>query len=255
MNAVALIVDADTPDLTGLALASLTRFAPDVRPVVFAANGSRHAEALHAVRAGSAFVGGQILAPDRYPYPDVVILLDSDAMVCSPRWWPAIRERLEAGATVVGGFRSRGDASQMFIDGVPVMHASMLAMTRDVWLTTSSFEQAHDSVTNYMQFDTAARVSLEAFQRGEPVATFPFFRVGHGPRFPGIQVGEYFEPGAASTRETLWAHCWRGTSMRRASWRNRLGAWCGSPHSRTWLAAQERKRRYLELGKLIVGQA
>lgn len=257
MKAVALIVDGGTPDLTTLAHDSIRAFASEgVTPRSADAvreTAQPHADTLEMLRTTSGF-----RPPWRWPVSwssagfDVVIFFDSDAMVCSPRWWPALRERFEAGATVVGGLRSRGDASQMFLDGVPMLHASMLAMTRAVFEKTSSFRSEWDQTTDFCQVDTAARVSLEAAERGERVDVLPFFRVGHGPRFPGLQVGEYFEPGE---RETLWAHCWRGTSMRGVTWRNRLGAWLGSPRSRTWMGAQERKRRYLEIGRQILESA
>lgn len=232
MNPVVLIVEWHTPELLGLLQRSLARFAPEVIPVILPGGpgAEHHARAIHEWR--------QRGAPG-----DPVILLDTDTLICSPCWWPYIKDALEAGCDVVGGPRSRGEACQMFHeDGRPQLHASMLAIRRPLFDWIPTFHaQAPDPELGCVTADTAWQVSLFARQP----RVVPFRTVAKGPLFWGLQVGEY----GAHDGPVLWAHLWRGTGMpvggpvRQVI--RRVRAACGSPRAITTLRTENRRRAWL----------
>ena len=195
---VAITVEYDTPDLLALCHASLERFAPSVRRLVVPGGegAAYHARGIEDVRArglGDA---------------EVVILLDSDTVVCSPEWLDALTVPLAAGSWAVGGVRNRGDVEQVYHRGRPMLHASCLAMTRAWFEHVLTF--AADPDLDLVRRDTAWRVSADA-PIGK-VSVYPFWRASVFP----LGVGEYY--GAGGT--LLWAHLWRGTV-----WRGSTGAW------------------------------
>lgn len=230
MKGLALIVDAGTPDLTALAVRSVEKFAPGLAPRILPSIGT-HADTLEQFRSSWSW----------WAKYDVIVLLDSDAAILSPAWWVLVDAAFDGGDEAVGGHRSRGDASQMFIDGRPILHASCLAMTTGLWARTPSFKSEWDETTQFHQIDTAGQVSLEA----ESLYVCPFRRVGHGALYPGLQVGEYFSPLSG---ETLWVHAWRGTSSRTPRWRHqlrRVKAALGSPHAVSMLRHEARVAAYI----------
>lgn len=269
MKVLVLIVTFNTREMTSLCVRSVRKNAPGTDLIVVD-NGSTDGTVEHLRQMGvtvwcyaNAPVGasGHAHAIEWFrgrldASPDYIVLLDSDSMVLSPEWLPRLLHPFadpKVGAT--GGLRNRGDASQLFVDELPILHASCLAMRREVFYQTSTFEAELDPIVGVYVMDTAARVSLELAERGQRVHMFPYFRVGHGPTFPGLQIGEYFDPEDPA-RQTLWCHAWRGTSMRPeqglARLRRRLAVLLRRPYSTTFAIAQERHNTWLARVRQLV---
>lgn len=229
MTAVALIVEHETPDLLALCLASLQRFAPTVQPLVI--QGGEGAEA-HAAGIERARASGL------HENADIVILLDTDVVILSERWWPYLQAQLTMGAAATGGLRHRGDVTQLYCQGRLLLHAHCLAMTSPL------FDRTTFAPSN--GWDTAWRVTLDAKELGGSTVLIP--QCGGG--WPG-RVGLYAEDG-----ELLWAHLGRGTSFRaRGPWRERarrLAACLGSPRARKILSYQQDRAEFLRKGREIV---
>ena len=228
MKAAALIVEHDTPDLLALCLASLQRFAPAVRPVVV--RGYEGAEA-HAVEIEAA------RRHQKLGDAEIVILLDTDVVIWSPRWIMWVEYWLgRHGLEAIGGMRHRGDISQILLNGQLILHAHCLAMTRNL------FERVRSFTANGV-LDTAWHVTQEA--KGTLVLK---------PDFDG-RVGIYRENRDLS-RAPLWAHLGRGTSFRpRGPWRERarrLAARLGSPRAQKILSYQQDRAAFLRKGWEIV---
>ena len=245
MTPLALIVEWHTPDLLALCRASLARFAPEVEVMILPGGpgAEYHALAIHRARAQLRGVKSQ---------HDPIILLDTDTCILSERWWPTLEKAFGEDHDLVGGHRSRGEACQMFEGRYAKLHASMLAIQRGLFDRVSRFDASPlDHEMGCVVDDTAWRVSLEA---ASP-KILAFHPVSAGPIFPGLQVGEYFDPAAARP-ETLWSHLWRGTGMPAGPrWRQALRlfrAACGSQAAWTMLRAQERKARWMEKAWEIV---
>lgn len=229
MNAVAIIVEHETPDLLALCLASLRRFAPEVRAIVMQGYEGAEAHALTIERARRMQMLGDAA---------IVILLDTDVVILSERWAPWLVAELEKVA-VVGGLRHRGDVTQLYCEGTVLLHAHCLAMRRKAFETVRSF-------TANGSWDTAWEVSRLAHrQLGGTCAVVP--QSGDG--WP-VRVGVYADG------VVLWAHLGRGTSFRpRGPWRERLrrlAAWAGSPRARKILSYQEDRATFLRKGWEIV---
>lgn len=242
MRPVALIVEWQTPDLLELCLASLARFAPEVTPLVLTGGPGQewHARAIEKARPMVLDLGY-----------DPVILLDTDTVILSARWWDLLKDAFRDGNDLVGGHRSRGDASQMFMGRHALLHASMLAMRRDLFQTTPYFTaEAVDSHLQCVTRDTAYKVSLMA----KAPRIIPFYPVTFGPIFYGLQVGEYFYEDYPAA--TLWSHLWRGTGMsaggrvRQAV--RRLRAACGSEAAKTVERARQRKAAWMKIAWEVV---
>lgn len=241
MRPVALIVEWQTPDLLDLCLASLTRFAPDVQPLVLSGGPGPewHARAIEKARPMVLDLGY-----------DPVILLDTDTVILSERWWEVLDAAFNnAKYEVVGGHRSRGEASQMFDGHWPKLHASMLAMRRHAFEHTPSFaaEPVHPDV-GLVTRDTAWQVIPHA----ESYKVVPFFPITEGRVFPGLQVGEYYD----TTFTSLWSHLWRGTGMPaggpiRQAFR-KLRAACGSESAKTVERARLRKEAWMKIAWEVV---
>ena len=238
MTPVALIVEWRTPDLLALCLASLERFAPQVTPLVLPGGPGPewHARAIEKARPMVLHLGY-----------DPVILLDTDTVILSEQWWPVLERAFARGCDVVGGHRSRGEACQMFMHGVPLLHASMLAMRRQLFAEPDDFRALPpDPVLGCVTRDTAWQVSALA----TTWEVIPYWAVTHGPIFRDLQVGEYGE------KTTLWSHLWRGTGMpaggrvRQAV--RRLRAACGSESARTVERARQRKAEWMRLAWEVV---
>lgn len=243
MTPVALIVEYETPDLLALCLASLRRFAPEVTPIVLRGGpgAEYHARAIEAWRAQARDAGSDGIWPRIEGDP--VILLDTDTVILSEHWWPTLEKAFSAGHDLVGGHRSRGEACQMFSGVTPLLHASMLAMTRRLFdaIVTFAADPVHP-VLEVVVRDTAANVSTWA----ERPKVLPYAPVTAGLVFPGLQVGEYYDPASGIS---LWSHLWRGTGMPAGPpWRRALRvmrAACGSQSAKTMLRAEERKRAWM----------
>ena len=132
MTAVALIVEYQTPDLLELCLASLKRFAPEVRPLVVEGSegADAHAAGVESVRKRCSL--------GTYKDADIVILLDTDVVILSDHWFPWIERSLEQ-VNAIGGLRHRGDVTQLYCMGNLLIHAHCLAMTRDLFNSVPSF--------------------------------------------------------------------------------------------------------------------
>ena len=230
MTAVAIIVEHETPDLLELCLASLRRFAPEVRAIVMQGYEGAEAHALTIERARRMQVLGDA---------EIVILLDTDVVIWSERWVPWFMYHLTHGYEVVGGLRHRGDVTQLYLQGTLMLHPHCLAMTRDLFDRIQSFQAV------LPLYDTAWRVTQQA-KEGASLALVPWSdgRAGIYREGPNLQ----FAP--------LWAHLGRGTSFRpRGPWRERLrrlAAWAGSPRARKILSYQEDRAAFLRKGWEIV---
>lgn len=229
MNAVALIVEHDTPDLLALCLASLKRFAPTIRPIVIAGNEGSNAHA-----AGIEGARRDNLIRDA----DIVILLDTDVVILSDRWWPWIVGELKL-QQAVGGLRHRGDVTQLYCQGYMLLHAHCLAMTDELFERVSSFYAIPP-------WDTAWQVTVKAGSASTVVVP----QVWNG--WPA-RVGVY---APVRGDAPYWAHLGRGTSFRpRGIWREgarRLAARLGSPRARKILSYQRDRMAFLQRGWAIV---
>ena len=234
MTAVALIVEYQTPDLLALCLASVKRFAPGIRAVVIAGEegAGSHAAGIQRARASGLHEDAEI-----------VILLDTDVVIWSERWWWWVEKHLSRnmeGLEAVGGLRHRGDVRQLYQNGRLTLHASCLAMTRDLFERVRSFSAAGPYL------DTAWRVTEQA-KEGHTLALVPKFdgRVAVYSEGPNLQLAP------------LWAHLGRGTSFRpRGPVREglrRVAAACGSPRARKILSYQQDRAAFLKKGWEIVG--
>lgn len=228
MTAVAIIVEHETPDLLALCLASLKRFAPNVRPLV------------RSGYEGATAHAAEIEAARRHQLPgdaQIVILLDTDVMICSDQWIPWIEQELRKGYYALGGLRHRGDVTQIFCDGRLLLHAHCLAM-RARWFEQVPSFQAKDV------WDTAWQASITPQDRA--AALIPFYGYGWPSR-----AGLYGKHG-----EVYWAHLGRGTSFRpRGPWRERarrIAARLGSPRARKILSYQQDRAAFLKKGWEIV---
>ena len=231
MKTVALIVEHDTPDLLALCLASLKRFAPEVRPLVV--RGYEGAEA-HAVEIEAA------RRHQKLGDAEIVILLDTDVVILSERWLPWVQREL-AVELAVGGLRHRGDVTQVYCQGHMLVHAHCLAMRRALFEDTNSFHATPP-------WDTAWQVTLYAGSASTVVV----------PMMPSPsdwpdRVGVYVvDPGQGP----YWAHLGRGTSFRpRGSWRERarrLAARLGSHRAQKILSYQQDRAEFLRKGWEIV---
>ena len=237
---VALIVEWQTPDLLALCLASLTRFAPEVTPLVLTGGPGPewHARAIEKARPLVLDLGY-----------DPVILLDTDTCILSKRWWKHLSGVLflmgTRGHDLAGAHRTRGDYCQLFEGSTPKLHASMLGMRRALFQAVDTFAaEPEDQELGCVVRDTAWRASVLAECR----YVFPAYPVTRGPIFPGLQVGEFY--WGPDDTEPLWSHLWRGTGMpaggplRQAI--RRVRAVCGSRSAQTVLRATERKARWME---------
>lgn len=238
MTAVALIVEHETPDLLALCLASLKRFAPMVRPVIL--RGYEGADA-HAVEIEAA------RRMQRLGDAEIVILLDTDVVILSDRWWPWLMNEMQSPAAyfdhiyAVGGLRHRGDVTQLYCQGFILLHAHCLAMTRDLFEKIPTFraEGLWDTawqVTMYAGSNSTAVVPLTSTLDGWPERVGLYVpKMGYGP---------------------YWAHLGRGTSFRpRGPWRERvrrMAAHFGSARARKILSYQQDRAEFLRKGWEIV---
>lgn len=232
MTAVALIVEHDTPDLLGLCLASLKRFAPDVRPLVL--RGYEGAEA-HAVEIDAA------RRHQKLGDAEIVILLDTDVVILSDSWWPWMQRAL-AEQQAVGGLRHRGDVTQLYCHGHLLLHAHCLAMRRDIFERIPTFRSEG-------LWDTAWQVTIVAGSASTVVV--PMMPTAGGwPHRVGVYVPVRGGPAH-------WAHLGRGTSFRpRGPWRERarrVAARLGSPRAQKILSYQQDRAAFLRKGWEIVG--
>ena len=193
MKSVAIIASAK-PDLLALCLAALERFAPAVTAIVVTTKGLGAHEHAEAVERGRLLIGDA----------DHVVVMDDDTVVTSPWWYQTLTVRHTVSAAIIGGTKHRASVEQVIMDGILIPHASMLSFTRD------SFDRAK-SFAAEPGFDTGARVCVDESMRGGRVVVLPFHRLGLGPLYPGLEVGEYYEPG--DELRTLWAHLGRGTAF------------------------------------------
>lgn len=226
MKAVAIIVEHETPDLLALCLASLKRFAPTVQAFVIQGGEGAEAHAVGIERARAMDLDS-----------DIVILLDTDVVICSERWLPWLGQELAKGYYAIGGLRHRGDVTQIFCKGRLLLHAHCLAMQ------TRWFEQV-PSFAAQNGWDTAWQASMTP--QDQAAALIPVYGGGWPSR-----VGLYVQ-----AEELLWAHLGRGTSFRpRGYWRETLrimAAYVGSPRARKILSYQHDRAAFLKKGWEIV---
>ena len=230
MTAVAIIVEHQTPDLLALCLASLKRFAPEVRPILIVGEegAAAHAAGIEAARRRGI---GEA---------DIVILVDTDVFIWSARWiqWVGWWLSPHQGALeAVGGFRHRGDVTQVYHRGHLLLHAHCLAMTRNL------FEHVRTFHADGPAFDTAWRVTAEAAQTRGLIP------------WPDGRAAIYREDEDLS-RAPLWAHLGRGTSFRPRSWERevlrKIAAKLGSPRAKKILSYQQDRQAFLRKGWEIV---
>lgn len=144
----------------------------------------------------------------------VIILLDSDCLITSPNWLPFLTRGMDSGEVqAAGGYKHSGPIETQLVDGHWIIHASCLAMTNQAFSQCSSFYPFREPSSPWLYRDTAWRASL-----GLPTRLFPFKTIGTGSCFPGLPVGEYYDPQDSSIMETLWVHLLHGTNMRRRWW-------------------------------------
>lgn len=207
MNVLALISTCDTPDLLAVCLASLRRFAPTVSLAILNNGGTstgerREFKPQHSEQGARAHAAGIEWArrDGLHEEYDIIILLDSDVCVTSEAWLPRLVEGMPT-IRVAGGYRHRGEAYQLIMNGIHMIHASCLAMTAETFAQIKSFHGENDGIC-----DTAYQASLF-----EPKRLLPFRVPLHGPLYPHLPVGEFFDPNDSEGR-TLWSHLGRGTS-------------------------------------------
>lgn len=237
MNTVALIVEHDTPDLLALCLASLKRFAPEVRPLVLR---GYEGAAAHAVEIEAA------RRHQKLGDAEIVILLDTDVVILSEKWLPYVESRLKI-ASLTGGLRHRGDVTQVYCDGALLVHAHCLAMHRGLFERIESFHARGI-------WDTAWQATMRAKEFAGSTALVPQSGLNGWPS----RVGLYFQPHITRAEEwaILWAHLGRGTSFRpRGPWRERLrrtAAALGSKRAQKILSYQQDRAAFLRKGWEIV---
>ena len=255
-----LIVSYNTLALTRLAVASVRRFAPASELFVMD-NGStdgtqvewRQATVPWANTWGKVPRGAaaHAYAIERFRELDLgwdaVTVLDSDAMLLSPRWWDITWDALRTDHDLIGGYRTRGIPDQLFDYGRPLLHASCLTMTRALFEKVPSFAaEPPDMDLGVVVHDTAWRAGDLAIN---PLV-IPFAPRGDGPVFEGLPLHVHVDPADWSV--PLWAHLWRGTSWAPASrWREtgrRLAAWGGSPRAQKVLRRRALAAAFVERG-------
>ena len=231
MTAVALIVEYQTPDLLALCLASLKRFAPEIRAVVVAGEEGADAHAAAIERARASGLHGDA---------DIVILLDTDVVILSDKWFPWVVATLKC-ALATGGLRHRGDVTQVFYRGQLLLHAHCLAMRRSVFEAVPAF-------TAERSWDTAWQVTRHI--GAESAVVVP---VMPSPDSWPDRVGIY---APLRGGKPYWAHLGRGTSFRpRGPIREglrRVAAACGSPRAKKILSYQQDRAAFLKKGWEIV---
>ena len=229
MTAVAIIVEYQTPDLLALCLASLKRFAPEVRPILIAGEegAAAHAAGIEAVRRRG--IGAA----------DIVILVDTDSVILSDVWLPWVEAKLEE-VSAVGGLRHRGDVAQVYCQGHMLLHAHCLAMTRALFEKVPTFRA--EGV-----WDTAWQVTWYA--GSESTVVVPMMPTPDG--WPD-RVGIYLTFGD----RPMWAHLGRGTSFRPRSGPRetlrKIVAGLGSPRAKKILSYQQDRQEFLRKGWEIV---
>ena len=268
MTAVAIIVSA-RPDMLAVCRAALTRFAPwlPIRVVATSPEVKRWSElgnedclclpdagqgaADHA--AGIEYARSAGVARDA----DLVILLDDDSIVLSDRWLPLIKQSFTncPALGILGGVRSRGLVGQAYVDGVLLVHASMMAIRGELFRRASTFHAQPDPSVPYVRIDTGGLACIEAADQGYTIQYVPFHEPGRGPLY-GSSIGrawaidatEYFHP--AEPIAPLWAHLGRGTSFAPRGWwweqaRTVAAHVFGSPQAAKIIRRQDHRARYI----------
>lgn len=261
MTACVLIVSA-RPDMLAVCRAALARFAPWL-PVQVVATSPEVARwsalgneaclrlptaGLGATDHAAGIDYARSLGVGREE--DVVILLDDDTIVLSDRWWPMIEQAFRGTPAlgILGGVRSRGLIGQAYVEGVLLVHASMMAIRGEWFRRASTFHARRDPSDPVVRIDTGGLACLEAARRGYTLRYCPFHEPGRGPRYGAIDATEYFDEDPAAP---LWAHLGRGTSFAPRGWwreqaRTVAARVFASPRAAKIIRRQEQRCRFIE---------
>ena len=193
MKAVILTVAIPgTQALVDLCRESVRRFAPTVWHSVYWHQGT-HADGIEAWRRR------MMKFDDGW---DVIVLLDSDVVLTSPRWTEAVIDPFRHTVLELAGApKHSGPVERVLYGTATILHPSCLAMRRELFDKCDFHPQGR-------LLDTAGMASLLT----SAPKVFRFHPIGQGPLFPGLDVGEFFDPDDGRGH-TLWSHLMHGTNM------------------------------------------
>ena len=235
MKAVILTVAIPgTQALVDLCRESVRKFAPGIYHAVWWHDKS-HAEGIEMWRRRMRQFD------DRW---DVVVLMDSDVVLTSARWGEAMLEPFQQTVVELAGApKHSGPVERVLYGAATILHPSCLAMRREL------FDKC-DFAPQGRLLDTAGMASLLT----SAPKIFRFHPIGSGPLFPGLDVGEFFDPDDPRQR-TLWVHLLHGSNM----WGS-TGLWQQtkallSPRAKTVLRRRRTQAAWMRRAWEIVRQA